>query len=61
MYLFEAVYQNMDTGEEVTRTIEFDGGNIYQTEKECFIYAMHQAYNMKHANECLSNLEFIGC
>ena len=61
MYLFEAKYYDMDSEKEITRKIEFDGCNFFQTEKECYIYAMSKAYDMKKDNECFSSLEFIAC
>lgn len=61
MYIFEAKYENMDTGEEVTRKIEFDGDNFFPTEKECYIYAMSKAYDMTEKNEFLVSVEFIAC
>lgn len=61
MYVFEATYENMDTGKEVTRTIEFDGDHFFPTEKECYLHAMSKAYDMKQRNECFGNLEFIAC
>ena len=33
MYIFEAKYTNMDTNEERTQSIEFDGDNFFDTEK----------------------------
>lgn len=61
MYTFEAKYTNMDTNEEHTQSIEFDGDNFFDTEKECYIYAMTKAYENKKANECLVSVEFIAC
>lgn len=61
MYIFEAKYTNMDTNEERTKSIEFDGDNFFDTEKECYIYAMTKAYENKKANECLASIEFIAC
>ena len=61
MYIFEAKYTNMDTNEEHTQSIEFDGDNFFDTEKECYIYAMTKAYENKKVNECLVSVEFIAC
>lgn len=58
MYIFEAHYANMDTGEKRIQSIEL---NDNQTEKECYIHAMTKAYDNKKANECLESLEFIAC
>ena len=33
----------------------------FDTEAECYHYAMSKALEMKQKNECLSNLEFIAC
>ena len=61
MYIFEAHYENMDTNEKRVQSIEFDGGNFFDTEKECYIYAMTKAYENKKENECLVSVEFIAC
>lgn len=61
MYIFEAKYTNMDTNEDRIQSIEFDGGNFFDTEKECYIYAMTKAYEDKKANEYLASVEFIAC
>lgn len=61
MYIFKAHYINMDTNEERTQSIQFEGDNFFETEKECYIYAMTNAYKNKKANECLSSVEFIAC
>lgn len=61
MYIFEAHYINMDTDKERIQSIEFDGGNFFDTEKECYIYAMKKAYDDKKVNECLCAVEFIAC
>lgn len=47
MYIFEAKYTNMDTNEERKQLIEFDGDNSFDTEKECYVYAMINAYENK--------------
>lgn len=61
MWLFEAKYHDMNTGKEITRTIEFDGDNFFSSERDCYIHAMKQAFDMKKENECFSSLEFIAC
>lgn len=61
MYLFEAKYYDFDSEKEIARKIEFDGDNFFQTEKECYIYAMSKAYDMKQKNECFDSLELIAC
>jgi len=60
MYLFEAHYINTDTDTERNETIEFDG-QFLENEKECYVYAMSKAYDMKKENEIFSSLEFIAC
>lgn len=60
MYIFEAHYIKMNTDEEVTRTIEFEEQS-FGSEKECYLYAMGMAFDMKEENECLSEVEFIAC
>lgn len=64
MWLFEAKYKNMDCNssiESVKRKIEFDGDNFFDTEYECYQYAMDRALAMRNASECLVSLEFIAC
>lgn len=61
MWLFEANYINMDDASVRTETIEFDGDNFFETEKECYLYAMEKALEMKKSNECFASLEFIAC
>lgn len=64
MWLFEAEYSNMDfksSIKSVRRKIEFDGDNFFDTEEECYVYAMKRALKMQQKNECLSKLKFIAC
>ena len=64
MWIFIATYENMDLDsfiKSIKRKIEFDGDNLFDTEAECYHYAMSKALEMKQKNECLSNLEFIAC
>lgn len=58
MFIFEADYIDMDTDAEITRKIEFNGQS-FDSEKECYLYAMSQAYEMAAENEMLTNLRFI--
>lgn len=60
MYRFVARYQNMTTGKEITRKIEFDG-QFYVSELACYMHAMGKAYDMKKENEFLSMVELIEC
>ena len=59
MWLFIAKYDNMDNNEEIIRKIEFDGQ--YLTERQAYMWAMGNAYDMKLKNECLGVVEFIEC
>ena len=61
MWLFEAKYINMDSGEKVIRKISFDGDNFYDTEEQCYICAMHMALKNRNKNERLYTLDFISC
>ena len=56
MYIFEAKYQNMENGKELTKTIE-----IYEDRPEAEIYvaAMRRAYEMKEPCQCLCAVEFL--
>ena len=51
MYIFIAHYINMETDQERKQSIIFDGDNFFETEKECYIYAMTKAYDNKRENE----------
>ena len=57
MWLFEAKYINMDSGEKVTRKISFDG----DPEDQCYICAMKMALKNRNKNERLYTLDFISC
>lgn len=61
MWLFEANYINMDDASVRTQKIEFDGDNFFETEKECYLYAMEKAFEMKRHNECFASLDFVAC
>ena len=60
MYYFEAHYINMDNNEELTRKIQFDG-QFFNSEKDCYVYAMDIAYDMAEKNELFAGVEFIAC
>ena len=50
MWIFIATYENMDLNssiKSVKRKIEFDGDNFFDTDDECYLYAMRQALEMK--------------
>ena len=60
MYIFLAHYINMDTGEKITRGIEFDSAcSTLETEKEIYLFVMARAYDMRQYNECFDSLEFL--
>ena len=61
MWLFEAKYINMDSGEKVIRKIAFDGENFCDTEDQCYICAMKMALKNRNKNERLYTLDFISC
>nr|DAW65889.1 MAG TPA: hypothetical protein [Bacteriophage sp.] len=64
MWVFEATYENMDCDSfiiSVKRKIKFNGNNFFNTEDECYRYALEQTLKMKQKNECLGCLEFIAC
>ena len=64
MWIFIATYENMDLDssiKSVKRKIEVDGDNFFDTDDECYLYAMRQALEMKQKNECLGCLEFVSC
>lgn len=64
MWLFEAEYSNMNCDSSIKSVrwrIEFNGDNFFDTEEECYLYAMKRALKMQQKNECLRKLEFIAC
>lgn len=61
MWIFKAKFDNMDDCTERTEKIEFDGDNFFENAKECYLYAMEKAFEMKRHNECFASLEFIAC
>lgn len=64
MWIFIATYENMNLDgsiKSVKRKIEFDGDNFFDTDDECYLYAMRQALKMKQENDSLGCLEFIAC
>ena len=60
MYLFELHYIDIDTGRKISKGLEIDR-QLFDTEKEVFLYAMNMAYDMTKENELFSSVEFIGC
>lgn len=61
MWYFEAKYYDIIVDKKITRKIEFDGENFFNSEKECYLYAMEKAYEMKKESEMLDSVEFIAC
>lgn len=57
MWVFNAVYMNMDTGKETVREIEFDGEHMFEDDLERYIYATYMAYKKKEESEILISLE----
>ena len=60
MYLFELHYIDIDTDRKISKGLEVDR-QLFDTEKEVFLYAMKMAYDMMKENELFSSIEFIGC
>ena len=60
MYYYIAHYMDMDTDEEFTRAINFDG-QFFNSELECTVYAVEKAYGLMAKNEMFCGLEFAGC
>ena len=60
MYIFKAHYINMETEECTIRTIRVDG-QFFDSEKDCYLYAMGIAYDIMENYECFESLEFICC
>lgn len=58
MYIFEAVFQNMDNGNERRATIKLLDD---RPEELIYIEVMRVAFQMKREYECLCSLEFIAC
>ena len=61
MWYFEAKYYDIIADKKITRKIEFDGENYFNSEKECYLYAMEKAYEMKKEDEMLDSVEFVAC
>ncbi len=61
MYIFEAVYDNAITDSIITRTIEFDGYEFMNNERDCYLYAMERAYDMAQMDEGLMELRLVAC
>lgn len=60
MYLFLAHYTNMDNDTEIKRKIEIEA-QLFDSEREIYLYAMGRGYDMKQENEFFDNLELIAC
>ena len=60
MYLFTALYQNMQTGENRDIAIEINEQN-FSNEREVYRAAMNLGYRGIKQNEFLASLEFVAC
>ena len=60
MYYFEAHYYNAENDAEITKKIVFDG-QFFCNDKECYMHAMLEAYDMAEENEVFISLELIAC
>ena len=60
MYIFEAHYMDMKNHEEIIIEIKFDG-QFMENDKECYMYVMSRAYDLREENWCLASVEFIAC
>lgn len=49
MWVFNAVYMNMDTGKETVREIEFDGENMFEDDLERYMYATYMAHKKERS------------
>ena len=63
MWIFRARYIKLGTGihEVVTKEIQFDGDNVFDNDKECYMHAMSRACNMREEDEMLESVEIIAC
>ena len=60
MYYFIAHYVDMNTDKKTSKAINFDG-QFFENEKEIYMHAMAQAYDLKETQELLESIEFIAC
>lgn len=60
MYIFVAHYVDMNTDSTNERKMELNG-QFFDSEKEIYLYAMSEAFDMTGENEILLCLEFIAC
>lgn len=58
MYKFRACYINRFTGKQRIENITFDG-DFYDSEKECYVFAMKRAYDLRRQKELLLTVECI--
>lgn len=61
MYLFIAHYTDVNTFKERKKSIEFDGDNFFNTELECWKYAIDRAMDYRTDTEILGNIELVAC
>lgn len=59
MYLFIAHYTSFKKG-NLTRQIEVEEQS-FDNEKDCYLYAMSEAYDLMEDGEMLDSVEFISC
>ena len=60
MYTFIAKYEHMDNFRKREEIIDIPV-NCVETEKDAYMNAMSIAFDKKLHQECLVNLEFLGC
>lgn len=61
MYLFIAHYIDVNTFKKRRKTIEFDGDNFFNTESECWKYAIDQAMIGRTDTEIVDSIELEAC
>ena len=59
MFLFELYYIDIDTGKEIKKMLEVDR-NLFNTDKEVFLYAMNIAYDIMKPYEFFYRLDYKG-
>lgn len=58
MYIFEATYTDMKTGQETVSKIEVDE-QFFDNEREIYMYAMGKAYDMQKEHASLDKVVLI--
>ena len=54
------IYIDINTDKKITKTLKVDR-QLFETEKEVFLYAMSKAYDSMEENELFCSLAFIDC